>query len=115
MVIVNNLPPMMPAAVAPTPGLAPILPHMNNRHRDFWWNFVGFVFLSCYHFWWLALVNLFTGVNVATMTVPPASLEMFGKYYRPVWGVICGLLQVRLASCACMCFLLFLLFSGTYP
>lgn len=55
---------------------------------------MGFVFLTCYHWWWLAPVNLFTGVNVATMSVPPDSLEMFGKYYRPVWGVICGLLQV---------------------
>lgn len=52
------------------------------------------MFLTCYHWWWLAPVNLFTGVNVATMSVPPDSLEMFGKYYRPVWGGICGLLQV---------------------
>lgn len=65
-------------------------------HRDFWWNSVGFVFLTCYHFWWLAPVNLYTGVNVATMSVPPDSLEMFGKYYRPLWGVTCGVLQVRL-------------------
>ncbi|CAM9798198.1 unnamed protein product [Ectocarpus sp. 4 AP-2014] len=28
------------------------------------------------------------------MSVPPDSLEMFGKYYRPVWGLICGLLQL---------------------
>lgn len=53
------------------------------------------MFLTCYHWWWLAPVNLVTGVNVATMSVPPDSLEMFGKYYRPVWGGICGLLQVR--------------------
>eukprot|EP00903_Cladosiphon_okamuranus_P014730 g13650.t1 len=46
-------------------------------------------------------VNLVTGVNVATMSVPPDSLEMFGKYYRPVWGVICGLLQ--LAAVGVMC------------
>eukprot|EP00752_Nemacystus_decipiens_P010843 g9641.t1 len=70
-------------------------------YRDFWWNSVGFVFLTCYHWWWLAPVNLFTGVNVATMSVPPDSLEMFGKYYRPVWGVICGLLQ--LAAVGVMC------------
>lgn len=69
-------------------------PDKKKKRRDFWWNSVGFVFLTCYHWWWLAPVNLFTGVNVATMSVPPDSLEMFGKYYRPVWGVICGLLQV---------------------
>ncbi|CAN0332662.1 unnamed protein product [Pylaiella littoralis] len=77
--------------------LAPLLRLMVGTrwmYKDFWWNSVGFVFLTCYHWWWLAPVNLFTGVNVATMSVPPDSLEMFGKYYRPVWGVICGLLQL---------------------
>lgn len=68
--------------------------HMHSLNRDFWWNSVGFVFLTCYHFWWLAPVNLYTGVNVATMSVPPDSLVMFGKYYRPLWGVTCGVLQV---------------------
>lgn len=64
--------------------------------RDFWWNSVGFLFLTCYHWWWLAPVNIVTGVNVATMSVPPDSLEMFGKYYRLLWGVSCIALQVRL-------------------
>ncbi|CBN77465.1 conserved unknown protein [Ectocarpus siliculosus] len=71
-------------------------------YRDFWWNSVGFVFLTCYHWWWLAPVNLFTGVNVATMSVPPDSLEMFGKYYRPVWGLICGLLQLAAVGVMCV-------------
>eukprot|EP00904_Undaria_pinnatifida_P013424 jgi/Undpi1/9211/HiC_scaffold_26.g11669.m1 len=62
-------------------------------YRDFWWNSVGFLFLACYHWWWLAPVNIVTGVNVATMSVPPASLEMFGKYYRLLWGVSCIVLQ----------------------
>lgn len=62
--------------------------------RDFWWNSVGFLFLTCYHWWWLAPVNIYTGVNVATMSVPPDSLVMFGKYYRPVWGAMCMMLQL---------------------
>ncbi|CAM9701019.1 unnamed protein product [Scytosiphon promiscuus] len=70
-------------------------------YRDFWWNSVGFVFLTCYHFWWLAPVNLYTGVNVATMSVPPDSLEMFGKYYRPLWGVTCGVLQLVAVGVMC--------------
>lgn len=71
-------------------------------HRDFWWNSVGFLFLTCYHWWWLAPVNIVTGVNVATMSVPPDSLEMFGKYYRLIWGVICMTLQVRFGRVACV-------------
>lgn len=55
---------------------------------------MGFVFLTCYHWWWLGPVNIVTGVNVATMTVPPDSLVVLGKYYRLVWGLACIALQV---------------------
>ncbi|CAM9268338.1 unnamed protein product [Discosporangium mesarthrocarpum] len=65
----------------------------NWMYRNFWWNSAGYVFLCCYHWWLLGPVNLVTGINVATMTVPPTSLVMFGKYYRLVWGLMCMLLQ----------------------
>jgi hypothetical protein len=39
-----------------------------------------------------------TGINVATMMVPPEPLLIFGAYYRPAWAVCCGLLQLMAVS-----------------
>eukprot|EP00611_Tribonema_gayanum_P002492 TRINITY_DN1185_c0_g1_i6.p1 TRINITY_DN1185_c0_g1~~TRINITY_DN1185_c0_g1_i6.p1 ORF type:complete len:328 (-),score=24.44 TRINITY_DN1185_c0_g1_i6:100-1083(-) len=78
--------------------IARVLTGSNWMCRDFWWNTVGYVLLTCYHFWFLAPVSLVTGINVATMMVPPDPLETFGAWYRPAWTVCCGLLHLFAVS-----------------
>mmetsp|Transcript_13451 Transcript_13451/g.20029 ORF Transcript_13451/g.20029 Transcript_13451/m.20029 type:complete len:115 (-) Transcript_13451:65-409(-) len=68
---------------------------LNERwmYRNFYWNYVGYIFLTGYHFWFLTPISLMTGINVATMTAPPDPLLILGFSYRIIWTLCCGLLQ----------------------
>lgn len=62
-------------------------------YRSWSWNYFSFIVLSAYH--WLLLLpwGIISGINIATMLSPPPALVPFGKWYRPVQGVACLILQ----------------------
>jgi hypothetical protein len=48
--------------------------------RSWYWNYMPFLVLAAYHWWTLIPWSIFTGINVATMLIPPPALVQFGKY-----------------------------------
>ncbi|CAM9618163.1 unnamed protein product [Chrysoparadoxa australica] len=75
------------------------------------WNYFGSVLMSCYHYWVLLPVSLYSGINIATMTVPPDALLVLGTHYRIVWACICILLQGLAVNTIKLCAKL----KGVYP
>jgi hypothetical protein len=62
-------------------------------YDDFWMNYLGYMWLLFAHYWVITPVALISGVNVATMTHPPASIAWFGRCYRILWTLCCLLLH----------------------
>jgi len=67
----------------PTPPHPPPSPTITTTYycttRSLYWNYVSMFLIAAYHWWVLIPWSVLTGVNVATMMVPPPSLLQFGK------------------------------------
>ena len=57
------------------------------------WNFASFWVLVLYHWWGLLPWSIFTGVNVATMMIPPPALKDTNEWYRLIMFTACLLLH----------------------
>ena len=95
--------------------LSPIFTVYNSSievHSNLWFQWFPFILIVCYHWWALAPACMLSGVNVATMMIPPPVLSHIGPFYRFLQIFICIALHFISVMIHKMLFMLFGWFHG---